>query len=98
MTGPGNGNGLEPGSRTIIPLMAGVARPRGERRMLMREAVVEVIGHLVLKAVPPGERSPLFDQAAGLLAEAGWGLDELFGAAHDGPAQRDLFRLLGLEE
>ncbi len=53
MTGPGNGKGLEPGSRTIIPLMAGVARPRGERRVLMREAVVEVVGHLVLKAVPP---------------------------------------------
>ena len=100
MTGPaaGNGQGPEPGSRTIIPLMAGVARPRGERRALMREAVVEVIGHLVLKAVPPGERSPLFDQAAGLLTEAGWGLDELFEAAHDGPARRDLFRVLGLEE
>ena len=98
MTGPGNGNGPEPGSRTIIPLMAGVARPRGERRMLMREAVVEVIGHLVLRAVPPGERSPLFDQAAGLLTEAGWGLDELFEAAQDGPARRDLFLVLGLEE
>lgn len=100
MTGPvaGNGRGPEPGARTIIPLMAGVARPRGERRALMREAIVEVIGHLVLKAVPPGERSPLFDQAAGLLAEAGWGLDELFEAAHDGPARHDLFRLLGLEE
>jgi len=100
MTGPGpdNGNGLEPGSRTIIPLMAGVSRPRGERRALMREAVVEVIGHLVLKTVPPGERSPLFDQAQDLLTEAGWGLDELFEAAHDGPARRDLFRVLGLEE
>ena len=98
MTGPDNGNGLEPGSRTIIPLMAGVARPRGERRVLMREAVVEVVGHLVLKAVPPADRSPLFDQARDLLTEAGWGLDELFEAAHDGPARRDLFRLLGLEE
>ena len=53
MTGPGNGKGPEPGSRTIIPLMAGVARPRGERRVLMREAVVEVVGHLALKKVPP---------------------------------------------
>ena len=35
MTGPDNGKGLEPGSRTIIPLMAGVARPRGERQVLM---------------------------------------------------------------
>jgi hypothetical protein len=98
MTGPDHGKGPEPGSRTIIPLMAGVARPRGERRVLMRAAVVEVVGHLVLKAVPPAERSPLFDQARDLLTEAGWGLDELFEAAHDGPARRDLFRVLGLEE
>ena len=98
MTGPGSSNGPEPGARTIIPLLPGVARPRGERRALMREAVVEVIGHLVLKTVPPGERSPLFDQAQDLLTEAGWGLDELFEAAHDGPARRDLFRVLGLEE
>ena len=98
MTAPGNGSGPEPGSRTIIPLMAGVARMRGERRGLMREAVVEVVGHLLLKAVPPDQRSPLFDQARDLLSEAGWGLDELCEAAHDGPARRDLFRALGLEE
>jgi hypothetical protein len=98
VTGTGNGSGPEPGSRTIIPLLPGVARPRGERRELMREAVIEVIGHLVLKAVPPDQRSPLFDQARDLLTEAGWGLDELFEAAHDGPARRDLFRALGLEE
>ena len=98
MTTPGDGTGPEPGSRTIIPLMAGVARPRGERRELMQEAVVEVVGHLVLKAVPPDQRSPLFDQARDLLSEAGWGLDELFEAAtQDGPARRDLFRALGLE-
>jgi hypothetical protein len=94
----GNGTGPEPGSRAIIPLLPGVARPRGERRLLMREAVIEVIGHLVLRAVPEGQRSPLFDQARDLLTEAGWGLDELFEAAHDGPARRDLFRRLGLEE
>ena len=98
MSGPGNGTGPEPGSRTIIPLMPGVARPRGERRVLMREAVVEVIGHLVLEAVPPDRRSPLFDQARDLLTEAGWGLGELFEAAQDGPARRDLFGALGLEE
>jgi len=98
MTGPGSSNGPEPGARTIIPLLPGVARPRGERRGLMREAVVEVIGHLVLEAVPPGQRSPLFDQARDLLTEAGWGLDELFEAAEDGPARRDLFRELGLDE
>ena len=98
MTAAGNGSGPEPGSRTIIPLLPGVARPRGERRVLMRAAVLEVIGHLVLKAVPAEERSPLFDQARDLLTEAGWGLGELFEAAQDGPARHDLFRALGLEE
>jgi hypothetical protein len=87
-----------PGSRTIIPLMAGVARPRGERRVLMQEAVIEVVHHLVLKAVPSDQRSPLFDQARDLLTEAGWGLDELYEAADDGPARSALFRALGLEE
>jgi hypothetical protein len=99
MSGPPSPNGAaSPGSRTIIPLMPGVARPRGERRVLMREAVIEVVRHLVLKAVPPPERSPLFDQARDLLTEAGWGLDELFEAAEDGPARSALFRALGLEE
>ena len=94
----GNGKSPEPGPRTVIPLMPGVARPRGERRAAIRAAVLEVIGHLVIEAVPPERRSPLFDQARDLLTEAGWGLDELFEAAHDGPARRDLFRALGLEE
>src|SRR5215831_1676628 len=94
----GPGGATSPGSRTIIPLMPGVARPRGERRVLMREAVIEVVHHLVLKAVPPQERSPLFDQARDLLTEAGWGLDELFEAAEEGPARSALFRALGLEE
>ena len=109
MDGPTNPNGsaagvpsvpgaTAPGSRTIIPLMPGVARPRGDRRVLMREAVIEVVHHLVLKAVPPGQRSPLFDQARDLLTEAGWGLDELYEAADDGPARSALFRALGLEE
>ena len=96
---PPGPNGLtSPGSRTIIPLMPGVARPRGERRVLMRAAVIEVVHHLVLKAVPPEQRSPLFDQARDLLTEAGWGLDELFEAAGEGPARSALFRALGLED
>jgi hypothetical protein len=94
----GPGGVTSPGSRTIIPLMPGVARPRGERRVLMQEAVVEVVGHLVLKSVPPQQRSPLFDQARDLLTEAGWGLDELFEAAEEGPARSALFRALGLED
>jgi len=94
---PAQGGAASPGSRTIIPLMPGIARPRGERRVLMRAAVIEVVHHLVLKAVPPEQRSPLFDQARDLLTEAGWGLDELFEAAEDGPARSTLFRVLGLE-
>ena len=94
----GPGGATSPGSRTIIPLMPGVARPSSERRGLMREAVIEVVHHLVLKAVPPQQRSPLFDQARDLLTEAGWGLDELFEAAEEGPARSALFRALGLEE
>lgn len=86
-----------PNPRTIIPLVPGVARPRGERRAAMRRAVIEVVRHLVLKAVPPEHRSPLFDQARDLLSEAGWGLDELFEAAEDGPARSALFKALGLE-
>ncbi len=93
---PGPG-AATPGPRKIIPLLPGVARPRGERRAAMQQAVVEVIRHLVLKAVPPEHRSPLFDQARALLAEAGWGLDELFQACEDGPARQALFRTLGLE-
>ena len=92
------GGATSPGPRTIIPLMPGVARPRGERRVLMQEAVIEVVHHLVLKAVPPEQRSPLFDQARDLLTEAGWGLDELFEAAGDGPARSALFQALGLED
>ncbi len=94
---PGRGETAPPHPRTIIPLMPGVARPRGDRRAAMQQAVVEVVRHLVLKAVPPEHRSPLFDQARDLLSEAGWGLDELFEAAEDGPARSALFRALGLE-
>ena len=88
---PDPGAVVPPNHRTIIPLMPGVARPRGERRAAMRQAVVEVIRHLVLEAVPPEHRSPLFDQARDLLSEAGWGLDELFEAIEEGPARGALF-------
>jgi hypothetical protein len=85
-----------PGAR-IIPLMPGAARTTSARRAELRAAVVQVVNHLVIKAVPAKQRSPLFDQAAGLLDEAGWGLDELYAAAVDGPEQSALFRALGLE-
>jgi hypothetical protein len=87
-----------PPARKLIPLQPGVARPTGERRVLMRDAVIQVVRHLVLEAVPPGERSALFDQAAELLDLAGWGLDELFEASREGPARNDLLRRLGLLE
>jgi hypothetical protein len=86
-----------PGAK-IIPLQPGVARPTGERRALMRDAVIQVVHHLVLESVPPGQRSALFDQAADLLDLAGWGLDELYEAAQEGPARDELLRRLGLLE
>jgi hypothetical protein len=78
--------------------MPGIARPTGERRALMREAVIQVVRHLVVEAVPPSQRSAMFDQAAELLDVAGWGLDELFEAAEDGPARTTLLDRLGLLE
>ena len=80
----------------IIPLMPGISRGGGERRAMLRAAVIQVVQHLVLRAVPPSQRVPLFDQATGLLDEAGWGLDELADAAEPGPAQDGLLRTLGL--
>ena len=63
---------------------------------MLREAVIQVVRHLVVRAVPVSQRVPLFEQAAGLLDEAGWGLDELVAAAEPGPAQDNLLRTLGL--
>lgn len=82
----------------IIPLMPGVARTGGDRRAQLRKAVIQVVGHLVIRAVPPSQRLPLFDQAAGVLDEAGWGLDELIAAAEPGPEQDALLRAIGLME
>jgi hypothetical protein len=86
-----------PGAK-IIPLQPGIARPTGDRRAPMRDAVIQVVHHLVIENVPPGARSAMFDQAADLLDLAGWGLDELFEASHDGPARDELLRRLGLLE
>jgi hypothetical protein len=84
--------------RKIIPLQPGIARPTGERRAQMRDAVLPVVHHLVLEAVPPSKRSLLFGQAADLLDVAGWGLDELYEASREGPARDELLRSLGLLE
>lgn len=86
-----------PGAK-IIPLQPGLARPAGERKTQLREAVIQVVHHLVIESVPPGQRTALFDQAADLLDLAGWGLDELFEASRDGPARDELLRTLGLLE
>ncbi len=96
MTGPNGQLNPGPGAR-IIPLRPGLARPAGERRVLLRDAVFQVISHLVIASVPADQRSPLFDQAAELLDEAGWGLDELYAAATDDEQRSALFRALGLE-
>jgi hypothetical protein len=96
MSTPG-GLSPSPGAK-VIPLQPGIARPTGQRRALMRDAVIQVVHHLVLDYVPTRERSPLFDQAADLLDQAGWGLDELFEASREGPARQELLRRLGLLE
>jgi hypothetical protein len=86
----------DPPAGRIIPLYPGIARGSEDRREVLRAAVIQVVGHLVERAVPPEHRNPLFDQAMDLLDEAGWGLDELTGAASPGPAQDELLRILGL--
>jgi hypothetical protein len=96
VTGPDGQVTPGPGAR-IIPLMPGVSRASGARRAELQAAVLQVVDHLVLEAVPADQRSPLFDQAAELLDEAGWGLDELYLAATDAAARGALFRALGLE-
>ena len=87
----------EPPDGRVIPLLPGVSR-NGDRRVLLREAVLQVVDHLVLRAVPPPARAELFDQAKDLLDEAGWGLDELYAAATQPPARDALLRALGLLE
>jgi hypothetical protein len=95
MSGPDSPVTPGPNAR-IIPLMPGAALSSSERRAELRAAVVQVVRHLVIEAVPAEQRSPLFDQAGDLLDEAGWGLDELYAAATDGPEQGALFRAIGL--
>jgi hypothetical protein len=82
----------------IIPLMPGIARTSADRRSELRQAVIQVVGHLVVRSVPPSQRLPAFDQAVDVLDEAGWGLDELVAAAEPGPDQDALLRAIGLME
>lgn len=87
----------EPPRGRIIPLFPGISRGTEDRRAVLRVAVIQVVGHLVERAVPPAQRVPLFDQARELLDEAGWGLDELAAAAEPGPARDALLRTLSLQ-
>jgi hypothetical protein len=87
----------EPPGGRVIPLYPGVARGTADRRAALRAAVIQVVGHLVERAVPPDRRDPLFGQAMDLLDEAGWGLDELAAAGGPGPGQDALLRTLGLQ-
>jgi hypothetical protein len=93
---PRSWGGSPPPHTPLIPLTPGVSRAAGERRAMLREAVIQVVRHLVVRAVPVSQRVPGFEQAAGLLGEAGLGLDELVAAAEPGPAQDTLLRTLGL--
>ena len=95
MTFPSGHPAPGPGAK-IIPLMPGVTRPAGARIAPMRDAVLQVISHLVIESVPQEQQLPLFGQAAELLDEAGWGLDELYAAATEIPARDALLRALGL--
>ncbi|HEV2255235.1 MAG TPA: hypothetical protein VGS06_18800 [Streptosporangiaceae bacterium] len=91
-----NRGDLSPRTPHAIPLVPGISRGTEDRRAVLRAAVIQVVGHLVERAVPPAQRVPQFDQALDLLDEAGWGLDELVAAARPGPGQDALLRTLGL--
>jgi acyl-CoA reductase-like NAD-dependent aldehyde dehydrogenase len=81
----------------VIPLTsADKVVPVEERDASMRAAVAQVITDLVIRRVPPEDRSPMFEAAADLLDRAGRGLDELIEAAEPGPEQDALFEELGL--
>jgi len=92
------GNGFsEQGIDNVIPLTsADRVAPIEERDEMMRAAVVQVVTDLVIRRVPPAERSPYFEAAQDLLDRAGRGLDELIEAARPGAEQDSLFRDLGL--
>jgi acyl-CoA reductase-like NAD-dependent aldehyde dehydrogenase len=85
------------GFRNVIPLTSvDKAVPLEQRQESMREAVVEVITDLVIRRLPPEERSPMFDAARDLLEQAERSLPELLDAAEPGSARDLLFRDLGL--
>ena len=93
MDGDFSGNGLS----NVIPLTpSDEVVPLEERQKAMQLAVQEVVADLVIRRVPPADRSPLFDAAKDLLDRGQRSLPELIEAAEPGPAQDALFRDLGL--
>ena len=46
----------EPPAGRIIPLVPGISRGTQDRRAMLREAVIQVVGHLVERAVPAARR------------------------------------------
>jgi hypothetical protein len=86
------------GLRNVIPLTTvDKVAPLEERQESMQEAVLQVVNDLVIRRVPPQERSPLFDAAKDLLERAERSLPELIEAAEPGPEQDALFQDLGLK-
>ena len=86
------------GFRNVIPLTTvDKVAPLEERQESMQEAVLQVVSDLVIRRVPPQERSPLFDAARDLLERAERSLPELIEAAEPGPEQEALFQDLGLK-
>jgi hypothetical protein len=86
------------GFSNVIPLTSSdKIIPVDQRQESMREAVLQVVVDLVIRRVPPHERSPLFDAARDLLDRGGRSLPELIDAAEPGAAQDALFRDLGLK-
>jgi hypothetical protein len=93
LDGDFTGNGLS----NVIPLThADEVVPLEERQEAMQEAVLQVVSDLVIRRVPPTDRSPLFEAAKDLLDRGRRSLPELIDAAEPGPARDSLFRDLGL--
>jgi hypothetical protein len=93
-----NGHSSGEGFHNVIPLTsADKVVPLEERKESMQEAVLQVVSDLVIRRVPPQERSPLFDAAKDLLDRAERSLPELIDAAEPGPDQDSLFEDLGLK-
>jgi hypothetical protein len=84
------------GSARVIPLQVRSSAGPQERGEAMQEAVLQVIGDLFIKRVPPGDRSPLYDAARDLLEQARRTPSEMIAATEPGSERDALFDDLGL--